>query len=88
MDVNLEEQGFDRVETLSLLDLRVEKIFNAGVHRFGIYADIENLFNANTALTRNARYPSVAISGQTVQYGGVTAVTAARQTTFGLRWSF
>ncbi len=88
IDVHLEEQGTDRVETLNLLDLRVEKVFNAGVHRFGIYADIENVMNANASLTRNARYPTVSISGNTVQYGAVTAVTAARQTTFGVRWSF
>jgi hypothetical protein len=88
LDVQLEEQGTDRVETLNLLDLRLEKVFNAGVHRFGIYADIENVFNANAALTRNARYPTVSISGNPVQYGSVTAVTAARQTTFGVRWSF
>ena len=34
------------------------------------------------------RYPSAAISGNTVLFGSATAVTAARQVTFGARWSF
>jgi hypothetical protein len=88
VDVNLQPFGFDRVETLNMLDLRLEKVFNYRVNRFGIYADIENVFNANPALTRNDRFPSTTISGNTVAYGNVTAVAAARQTTFGVRWSF
>ncbi len=88
VDVQLEEQGTDRIKALNVLDVRLEKVFSIDVHRFGIYADIENVLNASAALTRNARFPSAAIAGNTVLYGGVTAVTAARQATFGVRWSF
>jgi hypothetical protein len=88
VDVQLDEQGGYRNDLLRILDLRLEKVFSTGVHRFGIYADIENVFNAGTASTRNARYPSVAISGATVDFGGATAVIPARQATFGARWSF
>lgn len=88
VDVQLEEQGSHRVEALRLLDLRLEKVFSVDVHRFGIYVDIENALNSGDVLTRNARYPSVAISGNTVTFGGATAVTPARQATFGVRWSF
>jgi hypothetical protein len=35
-----------------------------------------------------ARFPSASIAGNTVNFGGVTAVTPARQITFGVRWSF
>jgi hypothetical protein len=35
-----------------------------------------------------ARFPSASIAGDTVNFGGVTAVTPARQITFGVRWSF
>jgi hypothetical protein len=88
VDVNLEPQGENRVEALNVLDLRVEKVFSVDVHRFGIYADIENALNASAILTRNARFPSASIAGNTVNFGGVTAVTPARQITFGVRWSF
>jgi Carboxypeptidase regulatory-like domain len=88
VDVQLEEQGSSRVEALRTVDLRLEKIFSADVHRFGLYADIENAFNTGVALTRNARFPSVSISGNTVAFGNATAVVAPRQITFGARWSF
>lgn len=87
-DVNLETQGVDRIEALHVLDLRLEKVFSVDVHRFGIYADIENALNASPVLTRNARFPSAAIAGNTVLYGGATAISPARQVTLGLRWSF
>ncbi|MEW6320250.1 MAG: TonB-dependent receptor [Acidobacteriota bacterium] len=88
IDVQLEEQGSYRNDKLALLDLRLEKVFNVGVHRFGIYADLENVFNSGTVITRNARFPSVSISGNSVAFGNATAVTSARQGTVGLRWSF
>ena len=88
VDVNLEPQCTDRIDALNVLDVRLEKVFSVDVHRFGLYADIENVFNASPILTRNARFPSAAIAGNTVLYGGATAVNAARQATIGVRWSF
>ena len=58
------------------------------MHRFGLYADVENTLNNGVVTVRNARYPSVGISGNTVLFGSATAVTPARQITFGVRWSF
>jgi len=87
-DIHLEEQGVDRIKPLNVVDLRLEKVFSRDVHRFGVYVDIENALNRSAILTRNARFPSAAIAGSTVNYGGVTAVTPARQITLGVRWSF
>jgi hypothetical protein len=88
VDVWIEPQGTYRVDPLHVVDLRLEKVFRAGVNRFGVYTDIENLFNVGTAITAQTRYPSAAISGNTVLFGSASAVTAARQVTFGGRWSF
>ena len=57
-------------------------------HRFGVFADIFNLFNTATVTTRQARYPNTTISGATVLYQAPTAVQGARQVTFGGRWMF
>jgi Carboxypeptidase regulatory-like domain len=88
VDVQIEPQGTYRVDPLHIVDLRLEKVFRAGFNRFGVYADFENLFNVGTAITAQNRYPSAAISGNTVLFGSATAVTSARQATFGARWSF
>ena len=88
MDVQLEPQGGYRNDPIRILDLRVEKVFLYDVHRFGFYTDIENALNNGVVTVRNARYPSVGISGNTVLFGSATAVTPARQITFGVRWSF
>ncbi len=71
-----------------MLDLRVEKSFRVDVHRFGIWIDVANLTNADTVLGIQTRYPNRTISGNVVQYGGPTAITTARQVTFGGRWLF
>ncbi len=68
-DVQIEPQGSYRNDPLHIVDLRLEKVFRAGFNRFGVYADIENLFNAGTAITAQNRYPSAAISGNTVLFG-------------------
>lgn len=88
VDVQIEEQGTYRTEPQNIVDLRFEKVFNAGFNRFGIYADIENAFNVGTVLTRQTRFPSATISGNVVEFGWPTAVVPARQVTFGARWSF
>ena len=87
-DVQLEPHGASRNDPIRILDLRIEKVFAYDVHRFGLYADVENTLNNGVVTVRNARYPSVGISGNTVLFGSATAVTPARQITFGVRWSF
>jgi hypothetical protein len=88
VDVFVEPQGSHRVEALNIVDVRLEKVFNLGFNRLGIYADLENLFNLGTVTSRQTRFPSTSISGNTVEFGNATAVTSARQITFGGRWSF
>jgi hypothetical protein len=88
LDILLEERGSRRNEGQQLLDLRLEKVLNVGANRLGLYLDAENLFNAGFKTGVQARFPSARISGTTIPLGGVTAITASRQFTFGGRWSF
>ena len=66
------------------VDLRTEKVFNVQGHRFGVYADMVNLFNDNAVTVRQATYPT---SGG-IAYQAPTGIQGARQITFGGRWSF
>jgi Carboxypeptidase regulatory-like domain len=84
----LEPRGTERNDFYHDVDLRAEKAFRLQEHRFGVYADIINLFNTATVTSRQARYPSTTIGGNTVAYQAPTAVQGARQVTFGGRWSF
>lgn len=88
IDLNLEERGSRRTEGQQLMDLRLEKVFNVGTNRLGLYMDAENLLNAGFVTAVQTRNPSVSISGTLVPLGGVTSITSARQLTFGGRWSF
>jgi hypothetical protein len=88
IDLNLEPRGSRRTEGQQLLDLRLEKVFNVGINRLGLYMDAENLFNAGFVTAVQTRNPAVTIGGTSVPLGGVTSITAARQLTFGGRWSF
>jgi len=77
-----------RNDFVHYFDLRAEKVFNVGPHRFGVFADIVNLFNSSGITSRQTRYPSTSIGGNTVLYQAPTGVQGAVQTTFGARWSF
>ena len=70
------------------VDLRAEKAFRIQTHRFGVYADIVNMFNTATITSRQARVPSTTVSGATVLYKAPTGVQGARQMTLGGRWMF
>lgn len=87
-NVFIEPRGTRRTPARHNVDLRAEKVFESGIHRFGVYADLRNLFNAGTATGLQDRYPNLSIAGSTVQFGDPTALMAARQITFGVRWSF
>jgi hypothetical protein len=84
----LEPRGSEKNDFIHRVDVRAEKAFDVTGHRFGIYADITNLFNAAAVTTREDRYPSTTISGNTVLYKAPTALQLARQVTFGARWGF
>jgi hypothetical protein len=80
----LEPRGTERNEFVHQVDLRAEKVFPVQGNRFGVYADMINLFNANAVLAVQALYPS---SGG-IAYKAPTSVQGARQVTFGVRWTF
>jgi hypothetical protein len=80
----LEPRGSERTEFVNQVDLRVEKQIPVHANRFGLYADMVNLFNNNAVLSVQSRYPS---SGG-IAFKAPTAIQGARQVTFGLRWSF
>jgi hypothetical protein len=80
----LEPRGTEKNDFIHQVDLRLEKVFQVTGHRFGVFADTINLFNANAVTTRQARYPS---SGG-INFKAPTGIQGARQITFGGRWSF
>jgi hypothetical protein len=87
-EILLEPRGSERNDFYNNIDLRAEKAFRVQQHRFGVFADIINLFNTATVTSRQGRVPNTTISGNTVLYGAPTGVQLARQVTFGGRWSF
>src|SRR5919108_5649244 len=58
VDVFIEPQGSYRNDRINIVDIRLEKVFNVGFNRFGVYADLENAFNTGVVTTRQTRYPS------------------------------
>ena len=94
---NLESPGEHRNDNFNQTDLRLEKVFNVGFHRFGVYLDIANLFNQSIVTARQTRYPNRNLTAldsegnpvdNYVDFGGPTAVMGPRQFTIGGRWSF
>jgi hypothetical protein len=90
----LEPRGNHRNDTFSQFDLRAEKVVTLGVHRFGFYADIENLFKQQIVTERESRYPNRSFSNfytgedYEVPFGGPRTLSPGRQITLGARWSF
>jgi len=84
----LEPRGTEKNDFANYFDLRAEKVFKAGGNRFGVFVDVVNLFNLAYITSRQTRYPSTSIGGNTVLYQSPTGVSGARQATFGGRWSF
>jgi len=80
----LEPRGSRENDFINQVDLRLEKVIQVDMHRFGVYADMINLFNSNTVTSRQNIYPS---SGG-VDFLAPTGIQGARQVTFGARWSF
>ncbi len=92
--VNLEPLGTYLNDSQANLDLRLEKVLDFGIHRFGVYADISNAFNKGVVRTRVDRYPNLTLTNPAngesvrVQFGDPRNMNAGRQVTFGGRWSF
>ena len=83
-NIFIEPRGSRVNDFYNELDLRVEKVFQYAGNRFGVYADVMNVFNTATILSREAQYPS---SGGIAFLAPLT-VQGARQVSFGARWSF
>jgi hypothetical protein len=94
INVNLEPRGSHLNDKETNLDLRVEKVLDFGIHRFGVYADIANVFNTGVVDARGDRYPTQTLTdpatGQSVvlAFGDPRSMNPGRQVTFGGRWSF
>ena len=93
LNVNLLERGYFLTDNETNLDLRLEKVFDIGVHRFGVYADIQNVFNKAYMTSPQTRYPSISLTDLkgdsfNVAFGNPIALNAGRQVTIGGRWSF
>jgi len=105
VSVNMNERGssapdpvtkmgiYQWTDNRSHLDVRFEKVFKFGMHRFGLYGDVQNMLNAAGITTRESRYPNRSLTDYegnsfTLNFGGPRAMQAAPQVTFGARWSF
>ncbi len=88
VNVNIEPKNSRRNDFSTTFDLRAEKVFQYGIHRFGVYVDATNLLNTMVVTGRQTRWPSTTISGSVVKFGDPTGLSAGRQVTFGGRWSF
>jgi len=93
LNINLVERGYFVTPNSTNLDLRFEKVFDIGLHRFGIYADISNTLNRAYMTSPQTRYPNISLTDLkgksfTVKFGDPTAINAGRQITLGGRWSF
>jgi Carboxypeptidase regulatory-like domain len=84
----LEPRGSRRTDVFNQVDLRAEKMFSLSGNRFGVYADITNVFNTETILTVQNRVPNTTIAGETVNFLAPATLQPARQVTFGGRWRF
>lgn len=92
-NISIDNRSLHKTEAYSQADVRLEKVFSVGFHRFGVYVDISNVFNQNTVLSNNGRYPNVGLtdaSGKSfsVDFGGPLTMMTGRQATLGARWSF
>jgi hypothetical protein len=87
----IQPRGAFYLPNLDQLDLRIEKNFNTGSNRFGVYADLANIFNRGTVTSVVTRPTSVTLrDGQTypLPFGTPAGIQAPRQIRIGARWSF
>ncbi len=86
--VLLEPRGSRTLPFDKELTLRFEKVFNLGVNRIGLYADIDNVFNSAIVTGVVGAVDGTSILGQRVPFLTPTSLIGARQVTLGARWSF
>jgi carboxypeptidase family protein/TonB-dependent receptor-like protein len=95
---SLEPRGSRRLPTETVLDLRLEKVFNVGgSNRIAVFGDVLNLTNAGTVTGRLARVPSTTLplpppaelgSTEAIPFEAPSSIRAPRQINLGARWSF
>lgn len=105
ISVNIDERGssapdpvtgktvWQYTDPVKQVDLRLEKLFKYGMHRFGVYVDFQNLFNWAAVESYQSRYPSQSTTDfngnpVTLYFGAPLALQDAFQATIGVRWSF
>jgi hypothetical protein len=82
VEVQLEPWGDSRYENFYQVDVRASKSFNLRAsHRVGVYADLFNLLNANTVLSRQDQQ-------QLLTANNVLEVLAPRVLRVGVKYSF
>jgi hypothetical protein len=84
-------RGTYHLPNLRQLDLRIEKNFNFGSNRYGIYADLANIFNTGTVTSVITRPTSVTLRDGTttpLPFGTPASLQAPRQIRIGARWGF
>jgi hypothetical protein len=82
VEVQLDPYGDSRYENFHMVDVRASKTFILrGTHRIGIYADIFNLMNANTVLSRQDQQ-------QLLTANNVLEVLAPRVMRLGVKYTF
>ena len=82
VEVQLDPWGDVRYDNFYEVDLRASKSFNLrGTHRIGVYADVFNLMNANTVLSRQDQQ-------QLRTANDVLEILAPRVLRVGVKYSF
>ena len=94
----LEPRGDRRLPTDSVLDLRLEKVFNVGgSNRISVFADMLNITNSSTVLGVLTRVPSTSLflpppaeagTTQAIGFEAPSSIRPPRQINLGARWSF
>ncbi len=89
--LNITTRDAYSLPNLSQLDLRLEKTFVVSSNRFGIYADLQNIFNKGTVTSVIQRPTSITLLDESVfalPFNTPATVQAPRQIRIGGRWSF
>lgn len=84
-----EPRGSRKLPPLEIFDLRVEKTFNLKGTKLGLFADVFNVLNANTATdvwTESSR--STTVAGKKVYFGQTTSIMDPRIARIGIRFQF
>ncbi len=89
VSIYAEKRGSRKLPPLKILDLRVEKTFNIAGRKLGLFVDVFNVLNANTATsvwTQSSR--STTVAGKRVYFGQHTAIMDPRIARLGIRFEF